>query len=205
MSLALYLYSLCLCSLFPGALLGVAQTVPTTHPKNAYSNVLTIPTTKDSASQCATAKSDDKDCEVGGVNIYRLETDLIKSEGLRLKPYRDSVGKLTIGVGHNLDDEGITKEESMYLLQSDVVNVVKELWQIPEYKKIDGNDVRERVIAEMVFNLGFQRVLHFKKMWECIGREDWSGASQEMLNSKWSKQVGARATRLAERMRTGSE
>lgn len=164
------------------------------------------PTMKTFANQSVPWKSEQVTGEVEGVDVFKLRQDLLLSEGLRLKPYKDTVGKLTIGVGHNLDDEGITKEEALYLLHNDILDVIKDLRKIPHYSKfVDGNDVRERVIAEMVFNLGIGGVLKFKKMWKAIEMEDWDQAAKEMLNSQWARQVGKRANRLSERMRSGRD
>lgn len=61
------------------------------------------------------------------MNRDRLKAQLVIDEGLRLRPYRDSVGKLTIGCGRNLDDVGITAAEAMMLLDNDVSRVEREL------------------------------------------------------------------------------
>lgn len=45
---------------------------------------------------------------------------LIRHDGLRLKPYRDTRNKLTIGVGRNLDDVGITREEALMLPNNEI-------------------------------------------------------------------------------------
>ena len=125
---------------------------------------------------------------------------LIRHEGLRLKPYRDTVGKLTIGVGRNLDDVGITREEALYLLKNDIDNARRELIKtIPRF--LDMDKVRQIVLISMTFNLGLSRFKRFKKLIAAIERKDWDQAAKEMLNSKWAKQVGRRATELAQMMR----
>ena len=55
--------------------------------------------------------------------MYRL----IEEEGMKLKPYRCPAGKLTIGVGRNLEDKGLSNEEALFLLQNDIIEAVKEL------------------------------------------------------------------------------
>jgi lysozyme len=132
-----------------------------------------------------------------------LIKNLIADEGLRLKPYTDTVGKLTIGVGRNLDDEGITTEEALYLLNNDIQRVEKELMPLPNFSQLSGP--RQRVIMEMAFNIGFQGVMNFKDMWKAIQAHDWDGAANAMLNSLWAKEVGQRAVRLATSMRTGMD
>jgi len=65
------------------------------------------------------------------------------------------------------------------------------------------NPLRREVLINMRFNLGMSRLMGFVKMWQAIDDENWEAASKEMLDSLWAKQVGSRATELAEQMRTG--
>ena len=127
---------------------------------------------------------------------------VIKHEGLRLKPYRCTAGKLTIGVGRNLDDVGITEEEAGYLLNHDINNAEKELM-----KAIPWADTMSRrryyVFVEMVFNLGISRFMQFKKMIEYCRTGDYEKASEEALDSAWHKQVGKRAETLAKILKEG--
>ena len=127
---------------------------------------------------------------------------LIKHEGLRLKPYRDTVGKLTIGIGRNLDDLGITEAEARYLLENDVLRVSLELvHHFPWYNGL--NAARMIVMIDMVFNLGINRFKLFKKLIKAIEVQDWEQAAKEMLDSKWARQVKGRAAELAQMMRDG--
>ena len=132
-----------------------------------------------------------------------LRSQIERHEGLRLKPYLDTATppRLTIGYGRNLDDVGITREEADYMLAGDIDRVERELDTIDEYVALDR--IRQTVIANMAFNLGFNGLLQFKRMWAAIGRCDYEKAAEEMLKSKWARQVGNRATELAEIMRTG--
>jgi len=130
-----------------------------------------------------------------------LRSQLERHEGLRLKVYQDTVGKATIGYGRNLDDVGITRVEADLLLASDIEKVERQLQTIDEYLALD--PVRQTVIANMAFNLGFYGLMQFKRMWAAIGREDYMEASKQMLSSKWARQVGTRAVELSEIMRAG--
>ena len=132
-----------------------------------------------------------------------IEEQLVLHEGLRLKPYRDTVGKLTIGVGRNLDDVGITRAEAFFLLANDIEAVTGQLEKYGWYKLLD--PVRQKVIVDMAFNLGMAGLLKFQKMITAIGCMDYGGAADEMLDSRWARQVGKRAQRLAEMMRTGED
>lgn len=130
-----------------------------------------------------------------------LRSQLERHEGLRLKPYRDTVGKLTIGYGRNLDDNGISRTEAAIMLDSDVYQVEMELRRLPQYNAL--NSIRQTVIANMAFNMGTPRVLQFKKMWKAIDSMDWEEAGAQMLDSLWARQVGNRATELADLMIRG--
>lgn len=125
-------------------------------------------------------------------------------EGERLKPYRCTAGKLTIGVGRNLEDRGITAEESAYLLNNDIEREWKNLTAALPW--VTGlNDVRQRVLLDMSFNLGIAGLLQFKNTLATIKAGQYNKAGDMMLDSLWAKQVGGRATRLAQMMRTGTD
>lgn len=131
-----------------------------------------------------------------------IQDDLIRDEGLRLKPYICPAGKLTIGVGRNLDDKGITKAEALLLLDHDINEVVMAL-----HRKLPWFDylglARQDVLVNMAFNMGVTALLKFKKMLAAVEAGDYHRAADEMLASKWAGQVGRRATRLAVVMREG--
>jgi lysozyme len=128
---------------------------------------------------------------------------LKRDEGERLKPYRCTAGKLTIGVGRNLEDVGITKEESDYLLANDISRVTVEITRhLPWALKLD--DARFSVILSMVFQMGMGGVRNFRKFLNALQMGDYTKASIEMMDSKWAQHDSpARAKRLAEVMRTG--
>jgi lysozyme len=138
------------------------------------------------------------------VNLQRLWEQLIQHEGLRLKPYHCSAKKLTIGVGRNLDDVGITEEEAMVLLGNDISRVITELDQnIPAFSSL--NEIRKRVLVDMGFNLGISRLMKFRRMLAALETGNWSQAAVEMMDSRWARQVGSRAERLKLMMETGEE
>lgn len=122
-------------------------------------------------------------------------------EGLRLKPYKCTAGKTTIGYGRNLDDVGLSNEEAEYLLMHDLENAENEASKLDCYKKLNQN--RKDILIEMVFNLGYPRLCGFKKMIQALDRGDYDGAANEMLDSKWARDVGERAKTLAYFMRIG--
>lgn len=131
-----------------------------------------------------------------------LEHALVRDEGLVNLAYEDTVGKITIGVGRNLDDLGLSDEEAMYLLRNDIARVKLEVADRCEW--VTSLDVtRRNVIYNMVFNMGISRFLGFKNTIRLIEEGDYVGASLEMLDSKWARQVGRRSVRLAETMASG--
>lgn len=135
-------------------------------------------------------------------DIASLEDQLIDHEGLELYPYHCTAEKLTIGVGRNLDDRGISEDEARYLLKNDIAIVEDELLRVkPDVEYLD--PVRQRVLVDMGFNLGIPTLMKFKKMWDAIEDEKWEEAAKQMLDSQWANQVGRRAIRLAEAMATG--
>ena len=133
--------------------------------------------------------------------LNRIKAQLVRHEGLRLKPYRCTAGKLTIGIGRNLDDRGISQKEAYAMLERDIMDFEQQLLdEIPEtYSGID--EVRQSVILNMCFNLGMKGLLGFKNPLAFIGAGDWERAANNMLASKWAKQVGMRAIELSELMR----
>lgn len=127
---------------------------------------------------------------------------LKKHEGLRLKPYKDSVGKLTIGVGRNLDDVGITEDEAEMMLMNDIDRCFFDVdYHLPWFSYLD--EIRQMVLIDMCFNLGIHGLLGFKNTLESIKLGEYEKASEQMLQSKWAVQVGNRAKELSQMMKEG--
>ncbi len=134
-------------------------------------------------------------------NIYE---QLRRDEGTRLKPYVDTEGKLTIGVGRNLTDVGVSEGEVASMLTNDVWRACGDLSRAGfQYSVEQIESPRYAVLVNMCFNMGIGGLLAFKKMLAAYRAGDWETAAKEMLDSKWAEQVGARAHRLSEQMRTG--
>lgn len=131
-----------------------------------------------------------------------LIDQLIRDEGLRLKPYKDTVGKLTIGVGRNLSDVGISEAEAMVLLSNDVQEATKSLEQaFPWTVVLD--DVRLAALLNMTFNMGVGGLSGFRQFMAAMQQGNWTEAKTQMLDSIWAEQVGSRAQRLAIQVETG--
>ena len=130
-----------------------------------------------------------------------LRQQLMLHEGVRLFPYVDSVGKITIGVGRNLTDRGITDAEARQLLDADINNAILDCTVFPWFPDLD--PVRQRAVVDLCFNLGLPRLKTFAKMLAAIERKEWDDAAHELLDSRFAEQVGKRARTLASMLRTG--
>ncbi len=116
---------------------------------------------------------------------------IIKHEGLQLKPYKDTIGKVTIGVGRNLTDNGITEAEAAYLLNNDINSARQSAAKL--FNKFEElNEVRQAVLIDLAFNMGYTKLSQFKRFIAAIEKEDFVTASQELKNSAWYNQVGSR-------------
>ena len=156
---------------------------------------------------------------------------MILHEGLRLEPYICPAGYWTIGVGRNLESKGLTgaeqkfifgrdgmskqeviellkkrgisKDEALFLLVNDISECIKDLKTFTWFDQLD--DIRTKVVVDMRFNLGPQGFRQFKRMIEHLAAGRYSLVAGEMVNSRWYLQVGTRARRLVEMMRTGED
>jgi len=130
-----------------------------------------------------------------------LRKMLILDEGYESRLYADSVGKLTIGIGHNITDKGLRPYEIRLIYDNDVQEVKDELQQYSW--ATDHDKIRQLVIIDMAFNLGLFKLLQFKKMIAALKDKDYQRASEEMMDSRWARQVGVRADRLFYMMAVG--
>lgn len=139
------------------------------------------------------------------IMLRTISEELIRDEGEVLHAYQDTEGFLTIGVGRLIDKRrggGITREEALYLLQNDILRKMEDLdRELPWWKKL--SQVRQRVLLNMCFNLGIGGLLKFKNTLAAVESGRYEEAAKGMMASKWAKQVGARAERLAKMMREG--
>jgi len=130
-----------------------------------------------------------------------LRQQLILHESVRLFPYVDSVGKITIGCGRNLTDKGISEAEARQFLDADINDAILDCTSFPWFPDLDV--VRQRAVVDLCFNMGLTRLRGFVKMLAAIARQDWDGAAHELLDSAYAVQVGKRARTLAHMLATG--
>ena len=144
--------------------------------------------------------------------LEELADMLTADEGLRLKVYDDHNGDPikkgskvegypTVGIGRELQNFGLSEDEARYLLMNDINRVLWEAEAFEWWKLL--NEPRKICVANMLFNLGLTRFNKFKKFQAALNTESWSIAADEMMDSKWAKQVKTRAQRLEKIMRTG--
>lgn len=139
---------------------------------------------------------------------------LIKHESIEMKPYFDCCGKffrdckckkqgkLTIGIGRNLEDVGLSEPEILLLNENDIMRVSMEADKaFPWFGDLNGP--RKIVIMSMVFNIGINGLKEFKNMVNAMTKKNYEKAANEMLNSLWASQVKKRAVALSEIMKTG--
>lgn len=135
---------------------------------------------------------------VSYVTINRIK----QNEALRLRLYPDSVGKLTIGWGHNIQDKGISQAVADMMFDEDLHDAEADLLrELPWTTMLD--PVRKEVLVEMSFNMGIKSLLTFKATLSALQTGDYKQAAGHMLDSLWHKQVGARAETLAKIIETG--
>lgn len=130
-----------------------------------------------------------------------LAKRLVLDESREKFPYIDTAGKVSIGVGRNLTDRGLSDDEIDYLFRNDLRQTLRECQTFEWFSALSEN--RQVVVASMVFNLGLPKVNAFVNFLAAVRRRDFLAASAEMLKSRWARQVGARADRLAAMMRDG--
>lgn len=122
-------------------------------------------------------------------------------EGFSKLPYKCPTGHLTIGYGHNLEN-GISAKAALFILQEDLARAERAVKDaFPWWWKLD--DARQFVLVDMAFNMGLAGLKGFKKMLAAIESGDFDKAAEEMLDSKYGRQVVHRARLNAEIMKTG--
>jgi len=127
---------------------------------------------------------------------------LRRDEAVRYFPYHDTVGKITIGVGRNLSDVGVSDLEINFMLANDIQKVTDQLTaHFAWFKSLD--IARQGVLINMAFNMGFAGLCRFQSFLGFVEQGDWENARREMFDSAWAVQVKDRATRLAQQMVTG--
>lgn len=138
------------------------------------------------------------------IDRSKIKEDLRRDEGIRRKPYVDTVGKVSIGVGRNLTDIGLSSAEIEVLLDNDLDAAETDLDRNIKWWR-DMPEPASRALANMAFNMGWPRLSQFKDMLSHLRVHAYDRAADAALDSKWAGQVGERATRIATLFRTAKE
>tara|TARA_B100000780_G_C21003095_1_gene401373 strand:- start:210 stop:650 length:441 start_codon:yes stop_codon:yes gene_type:complete len=145
------------------------------------------------------------------MNMEKLQEELENDEGVKYEVYNDHLGYPTFGIGHLILDSDpeygsstgteVSEDRVKEAFASDVVGVVSDCETLyPDFEELP--EEAQRIIANMMFNMGRPRLSKFKGMKRGVDAQDWNAAADEMVDSSWYKQVTNRADRLVERMRS---
>jgi lysozyme len=134
--------------------------------------------------------------------LDRVMERLRAKEGLRLKPYKDTKGLLTIGYGRCLETKGISIRDAEFMLSEDVIEAIGNLKRVlPKLETY--SEQRQVALIDMMFNLGMGTFMEFVKMIYAIEIGDWDEAARQSLDSLYAKQVGPRAVEVAKMLKEG--
>ena len=145
------------------------------------------------------------------MDLQQLREELTEDEGCKYEIYLDHLGYPTFGIGHLVRDDdpehgeevgtSISEDRVIEAFESDIETVLSDCNKLYS----DFEDLPEEaqlIIANMMFNLGYPRLSAFKGMKRGVDSRDWDAAADEMVDSRWYKQVTNRADRLVGRMRS---
>ena len=145
------------------------------------------------------------------MNLEQLRKELTEDEGCVYEVYNDHLGYPTFGIGHLVRESDpehgeeigtpVSEDRVIEAFESDIETVLSDCDTL--YHKFESlPEEAQLIIANMMFNLGYPRLSKFKGMKRGVDSEDWNAAADEMVDSRWYKQVTNRANRLVERMRS---
>lgn len=131
--------------------------------------------------------------------LAQMQSDLITDEGERLRPYVDTTGNITVGVGRNLSVNGISSAEATILLLNDIATAAANLDAgMPWWRTLP--EPQQRVMANLMFNLGPVRFAEFTTFLGFMKEQKFPSAAADLATTLWFKQVGARGPRMLQRL-----
>ena len=144
------------------------------------------------------------------MDMVKLREELEADEGVKYEVYNDHLGYATFGIGHLILDSDpeqgsqvgtpVSESRVAEAFESDIVQVLSDCETLyPDFESLPED--AQRIIANMMFNMGRPRLSKFKGMKRGVDAQDWNAAADEMVDSNWYKQVTNRANRLVNRMR----
>ena len=135
------------------------------------------------------------------MNNERLRETIIRHEGIRLDMYQDTLGIWTLGVGHNIEEKGISQAVMELMLEEDLAEAVSELKRSVSFFSKMPEQVQEALV-NLAFNMGIPRLMQFKKTLAYLRDGNFEAAADELLDSRYAEQVGRRADEVADMIRT---
>jgi len=135
------------------------------------------------------------------MDMDRLRNTITRHEGARLEMYQDSLGIWTIGVGHNIQEKGISDRVMNLMLEEDLEEAISELLRNVSFFTKMPEQVQEALV-NLSFNMGIPRLMQFKKTLAYLREGDFTSAADELLDSRYATQVGERAIEIADMIRT---
>jgi lysozyme len=144
------------------------------------------------------------------MDIEQLRLELEDDEGVKYEIYNDHLGYPTFGIGHLVKDDDpehgmpvgtpVSEERVAEAFDQDIETVLEDCCKL--YSDFDDlPEEVQRIVANMMFNLGYPRLSAFRGMKAGVDARDWEAAADEMVDSRWYNQVPNRALRLVNRMR----
>ncbi len=144
------------------------------------------------------------------MNIEKLREEIAADEGEVHEIYLDHLGLATFGIGHLVRDDDpesglpvgtpVDNDRVVEAFESDIKTVLSDCNKLyPDFNDLP--EEAQRVIANMMFNMGRPRLSKFKGMKSGVDARDWNRAADEMVDSRWYRQVTKRADRLVTRVR----
>ena len=135
------------------------------------------------------------------MNNERLRETIIRHEGIRLDMYQDTLGIWTLGVGHNIEEKGISQAVMELMLEEDLAEAVSELKRSVSFFSKMPEQVQEALV-NLAFNMGIPRLMQFKKTLAYLRDGNFEAAADELLDSRYAEQVRRRADEVADMIRT---
>lgn len=136
---------------------------------------------------------------LGGFDFPQLRADLTFDEGSRRKPYVDTLGNVSIGIGRNLTDVGISPDEVSYLFTNDVITACSDLdLLMPWWRSLPAS--HQRIMVNLAFNMGAAKLRTFPVFLAAMKDGRWGAAGDALRDSRWFDQVGGRGPRMIQRL-----
>ena len=135
------------------------------------------------------------------MDMSNLKKPIIRHEGKKKKLYKCTADKWTIGVGHNIEDNGLSEAAIQFIFEEDLSTAIAECHRnIIGWENMPGT-VQEALV-NLVFNMGINRLMQFKKTLGYLRHGEFEEAADELLDSRYARQVPSRAQEVSDMIRS---